>query len=164
MVRETLQLVEPTIGPHVRIECALDADCRPVMADAIQLEQVIMNLCTNAAQAMGETGGVMSLALTPCDVDIEQARSTTILSPGLHVKLVISDTGPGMDELTMSRIFDPFYTTKEVGEGTGLGLAIVSSIVDRHGGSLEISASPSGGTLVSILLPAGHSASSLSAA
>ncbi len=152
VVRETLRLVEPTIGPNVRIECALE-DCQPVMADAIQLEQVIMNLCTNAAQAMGETGGVMRLTLTPCDVDIEQARSTTILSPGPHVKLVVSDTGPGMDELTMSRVFDPFYTTRRQSGGTGLGLAIVHGIVTQMQGSVQVFSEPGQGSRFEIYLP-----------
>ena len=153
VVRETLQLVEPTIGPDVRIECSLDEDCGPVLADAIQLEQVIMNICTNAAQAMGERGGLMSLALTPCDVDIEQARSTTILSPGPHVKLVISDTGPGMDEVTMARIFDPFYTTRRQSGGTGLGLAIVHGIVTQMQGWVQVSSEPGKGSRFEIYLP-----------
>jgi PAS domain S-box-containing protein len=153
VVQETLQLVEPTIGPGVRIEVSLDSDCQPVMADPIQLEQVIMNICTNAAQAMSDTGGTMRLELTACDVDIELARSTTILSPGPHVKLVISDTGPGMDEQTQSRIFDPFYTTRRQSGGTGLGLAIVHGIVTQLQGWVQVFSKPGEGSRFEIYLP-----------
>lgn len=152
-VRDTLQLIEPTIGPLVRIECELDPACQPVMADPVQLEQVIMNLCTNATQAMGDAGGVLRLELMPCDVDMELARSTTILSPGLHVKLVVADTGPGMDELTQSRIFDPFYTTRRQSGGTGLGLAIVHGIVTQMHGWVQVFSEPGKGSRFEIYLP-----------
>lgn len=151
-VREGLQLVEPTIAKGIRVDCHLDPDCQPVMADPIQLEQVIMNLCTNAAQAMGESG-VLSLSLAPCEVDIELARSTTILSPGLHLKLVVTDTGPGMDELTLSRIFDPFYTTRRQSGGTGLGLAIVHGIVTQMQGWVQVFSEPGEGSRFEVYLP-----------
>jgi CheY-like chemotaxis protein len=112
-----------------------------------------MNICTNAAQAMSDTGGIMRLQLTSCDVDIELARSTTILSPGPHVKLVISDTGPGMDELTQSRIFDPFYTTRRQSGGTGLGLAIVHGIVTQLQGWVQVFSEPGEGSRFEIYLP-----------
>ena len=153
VVRDTLKLVEPTISPDIRVECELEEDCRPVMADPIQLEQVIMNLCTNAAQAMGEAGGTMRLELTASEVDIELARSTTVLSPGEHLKLVVSDTGPGMDELTQSRIFDPFYTTRRQSGGTGLGLAIVHGIVTQMQGWVQVFSAPGEGSRFEIYLP-----------
>ncbi len=152
-MRDTLRLVEPTISPNVRIECDIDPDCRPVMADAIQLEQVIMNLCTNAAQAMGEAGGVMNLSLTRCEVDVELARSTTILLPGPHVKLVVADNGPGMDEVTLSRAFDPFYTTRRQTGGTGLGLAIVHGIVTQMHGWVQVFSELGKGSRFEIYLP-----------
>ncbi len=153
VVKDTLQLIEPSISGGIRIRCALDADCPPVMADVIQLEQVVMNLCMNAAQAMSESGGNLDLELTSCEVDIDQARSTTTLSPGLHAKLVVSDTGPGMDDVTLSRIFDPFYTTRRQTGGTGLGLAIVHGIVTQMQGSVEVSSTPGEGSRFEIYLP-----------
>ena len=153
VVKDTLQLIEPTISSNIRIRCALDADCPPVLADAIQLEQVVMNLCMNAAQAMTERGGSLDLELSCCEVDIDQARSTTTLSPGLHARLVISDTGPGMDDVTLSRIFDPFYTTRRQTGGTGLGLAIVHGIVTQLQGSVEVSSKPGEGSRFEIFLP-----------
>ena len=152
-VRETLQLVEPTIASNVHTECHLEEDCPPVMADAIQLEQVILNLCTNAVQAMSETGGTLRIDLAAYEVDIEQARSSTTLSPGPHLKLVVSDTGPGMDDLTLARIFDPFYTTRRQTGGTGLGLAIVHGIVTQLQGSVEAFSEPGQGSRFDIYLP-----------
>ncbi len=153
VVRETLQLVEPTMGASVRLELALDADCPPVMADAIQLEQVVLNLCMNAVQAMSEEGGTLSIELSARDIDMEEARSTTTLSPGLHARLVIADTGPGMDHGTLSRIFDPFYTTRRQVGGTGLGLAIVHGIVTQLQGSISAQSEPGRGARFEIHLP-----------
>lgn len=153
VVRETLKLLEPTIGANIRTECLLHPDCLPVMADAVQLEQVVLNLCTNAAQAMSESGGVLRVELTPCDIDIERARSSTTLSPGAHVKLVVSDTGSGMDDPTLARAFDPFYTTRRQSGGTGLGLAIVHGIVTQLQGSVEVFSEPGKGSRFEIVLP-----------
>jgi len=113
----------------------------------------VLNLCTNAAQAMDAGGGTLRVELSSCDVDIERARSSTTLSPGVHVRLVVSDTGPGMDDATLARIFDPFYTTRRQAGGTGLGLAIVHGIVTQLQGSVEVFSEPGKGTRFEVILP-----------
>ncbi|MGE0622070.1 MAG: two-component regulator propeller domain-containing protein [Pseudomonadales bacterium] len=153
VVRDTLKLVEPIIGSNIRTESLLQPDCLPVMADSAQLEQVVLNLCTNAAQAMDATGGTLRVELSSCDIDIERARSSTTLSPGVHVRLVVSDTGPGMDDATLARIFDPFYTTRRQAGGTGLGLAIVHGIVTQLQGSVEVFSEPGKGSRFEVILP-----------
>ncbi|MEM8768836.1 MAG: two-component regulator propeller domain-containing protein [Pseudomonadota bacterium] len=153
VVEETLQLVEPTMGSHVHLEVQLDAECPPVMADAIQLEQVVLNLTMNAVQAMSEQGGVLRVELSTREIDMEEARSTTTLSPGLHVRLVVADTGPGMDHATLSRVFDPFYTTRRQTGGTGLGLAIVHGIVTQLQGAISAQSEPGQGSRFEVHLP-----------
>jgi PAS domain S-box-containing protein len=123
-----------------------------VLADPTQIHQVMMNLCTNAAHAMDKTGGVMEVRLRRVELD-EGTQSGLNLPLGAYLWLCVSDTGHGMTPEVMARIFDPYFTTKEVGRGTGLGLAVVHGIVQSHGGTITCTSSPGKGTTFDIYLP-----------
>jgi len=146
-------------GLHLNILCAQDAP--PVLADASQIEQVLVNLCTNAWHALqGNGSGQMEIRL-----DAYEQVSGTVhetagmaappgLANGLYARLVVRDNGHGMDEATRKRIFEPFFTTKPVGEGTGLGLAVVHGILQEHGASLVVHSTVGQGTTFLIYFPA----------
>ncbi len=123
-----------------------------VMADPTQIHQVMMNLCTNAAHAMDKTGGVMEVRLGRVDLD-EGTYPNLNVPRGTYLWLSVSDTGQGMSPEVMERIFDPYFTTKEIGRGTGLGLAVVHGIVQSHGGIITCTSSPGKGTTFDIYLP-----------
>lgn len=112
-----------------------------------------MNLCTNAAHAMRDTGGVLEVSLTETDFDTPAAGQFLDLAPGPYVRLAVSDTGHGMDHSVMERIFDPYFTTKRPGEGTGLGLAVVHGIVKSHGGALTVESEAGKGTTFQVFIP-----------
>ena len=139
------------------MHCA--ASVPPVLGNAAQLEQVILNLGTNAMQAMQEGVGSMVVSLDTVLLDAALAEAQPPLRalypqhPGLTVRLSVADTGPGMDALTRERIFDPFFTTKPVGQGTGLGLSVVHGIVRGHGGVITVQSQPGRGTTFTVYLP-----------
>jgi CheY-like chemotaxis protein len=137
----------------VQIETHFDPDAPPVLADSTQLYQVVMNLGTNAAHAMGQQGGRITVRLDTVTVAPGAAGLPPDLRGGRHVLLTISDTGCGMDAATLERIFEPFFTTKPVGEGTGLGLSVVHGIVRSHEGAIAVDSRPGAGTTVRIYIP-----------
>ncbi len=153
VVKEAVKLIRSWVPTTIEIRLQIEADCGMVMADPTQLHQVMMNLCTNAYHAMRDMGGVITVKLGRADIDPELARSHKNLNHGHFVKLVISDTGTGMDDATISRIFEPFYTTKGVGEGTGLGLSVVHGIVTGHEGAITVESEPGRGSVFRIYLP-----------
>ncbi|MDH3640632.1 MAG: ATP-binding protein [Gammaproteobacteria bacterium] len=153
VVDEAMQLVAPVLGSSIDIDVRADEDCQAVMADPSQLMQVMLNLCANAGQAMSERGGRLSIEVRRWQVDVEQARTDTALTPGPHVKLTMTDTGVGMDDYTLGRIFDPFFTTREREEGTGLGLAVVHGVVAQLQGSVHVTSEQGRGSRFEIMLP-----------
>ena len=142
---DTLAMLRASLPPSIAMRCDIAA-VPPVPGDASQLAQLIMNLVTNAAQAIGSRPGTIELSLRR-----EEAIAGTAASPHLH--LAVSDTGYGMDAAVMARIFEPFFTTKPVNEGTGLGLSIVHGIVTSHGGRVTVASVPGEGTTFDIRLP-----------
>ena len=124
-----------------------------MLADATQVHQGVMNLCTNAAHAMREKGGVLSVTYDIVQVDEASARLHRGLRPGPYARLTVADTGHGMDAATVDRIFDPFFTTKGPGEGTGLGLAVTHGIMQAHDGQVTVSSEPGVGTSFSLYFP-----------
>ncbi len=124
-----------------------------VLADPTQIHQVMMNLCTNAAHAMDKSGGVLEVRLEKVTVDGDVHGQKLNLLPGPYLRLLVSDTGHGMTPDVMTRIFDPYFTTKEIGKGTGLGLAVVHGIIHGHGGAITCKSSPGTGTTFEIFLP-----------
>ena len=124
-----------------------------VMGDPTQIHLVIENLCTNAAHAMEERGGLMEVSLANVELEAPMACYHSQLGPGSYVRLTVKDTGQGMGAATLEQIFDPYFTTKEVGKGIGLGLAVVHGIVMRHEGSIVVRSEPGEGTAFEIFFP-----------
>lgn len=153
IVKEALQLLRATIPSTIEIRQTLTASSGSrIMADPTQVHQVLMNLGTNAAHAMREKGGVLTVTLSDVDLTAD-GLSHPQLKPGPHVLLTVGDTGHGMDRSVMDRIFDPFFTTKPSGEGTGMGLSVVHGIVQRHNGVLVVSSRPQEGTVFELYFP-----------
>jgi signal transduction histidine kinase/CheY-like chemotaxis protein len=153
ILHETVKLLRASIPATINIRQVITPGNDTVIADSTQLHQIIMNLCTNAAQAMQESGGVLELRLFPFVLDEQDAAGYGDLPPGPYVQLTVRDTGPGIPRENLDRIFDPFFTTKEVGQGTGLGLAVVHGIVQSHGGAIKVYSEPGAGTAFHIVLP-----------
>ena len=153
VIGEAIFLLRSTIPASVKIRTDLDKAAPVVLANATQIHQVIVNLGVNAAHAMQEQGGVLTVKLYQRLLDETHLQQLTTLAPGLHVCLEISDTGTGMDPEVVPRIFDPFFTTKKRGEGTGLGLSIVRGVVHSHEGAITVQSTAGVGTTFEILLP-----------
>jgi PAS domain S-box-containing protein len=142
-----------TIPKMIRIELRLADELSRVNADPTQMDQILMNLALNAKDAMPD-GGVLTIETTNVFLDEEYAQKHLGAKPGSYVLFSVSDTGHGMDQETLDRIFEPFYTTKEVGKGTGLGLAMVYGIISQHGGHVRCYSEPGHGTTFKIYFPA----------
>ncbi len=158
VVDETLDLLRASISSTVEIRSEIDLEAGTVMADATQLQQVVMNLCTNAADAIGPGSGAIEVALGRVELDDKDVATSPDLAPGSYVKLSVSDSGAGMDAATRARVFEPFFTTKEPGKGTGLGLAVAHGIVRDHGGTIVLDSAPGRGTTFTVLLPRAEAA------
>jgi PAS domain S-box-containing protein len=157
-VRSAEKLLTQVIGEDVGLVTELDAAGIMVLGDHGQIEQVLMNLVSNARDAMPD-GGTLKISTAVRRLDAEEARLCSLDVSGDYATLTVSDTGGGMDEKTRKKIFDPFFTTKEAGKGTGLGLSIVYGIVKQHRGSVAVTSAPGKGTSFDVFLPAISSAS-----
>ena len=153
IVEETLELLRASLTAGIRLESRLEAGDAAVIGDSTHLHQVAMNLCTNALQAMERGGGVLSVILERVEVTEPGPHSRGTLSPGPHVRLVVSDTGTGIPRAVLERMFDPFFTTKGVGSGTGLGLSLVHGIVTDLGGAIDVTTKAREGTRFEVWLP-----------
>ncbi len=153
ILKETLRFLRASIPTTIEMRQNVGVKTGMFMGDPTQIHQVIMNLCTNAAHAMAEKGGILSVDLNRIDLAADDVKYRAVLSPGPYLELSVSDTGHGMEKAVMDRIFDPFYTTKGPGEGTGMGLSVVHGIVTSQGGSISVSSEPGEGTRFEILLP-----------
>ncbi|MBK8475282.1 MAG: response regulator [Opitutaceae bacterium] len=153
LVQEMLNIVRETFPKNITIRCSLPTDVWSVRGDPTQLHQVMMNLCVNARDAMAD-GGDLLVALENREVDAELARRSPGAHPGRYVVLRVSDSGTGIAPEHLDKIYDPFFTTKEVGQGTGLGLSSVLGIVNSHGGFIQIDSTLGQGTQFRIFLPA----------
>ncbi len=152
-LKEAAKMLRSTLPPSVEIRSQFDSDCPCVLADAGQIQQVILNLATNSGHAMKEKGGVLDISLNAIQVDEEIASRNPDLHPGPYLLLTVSDSGHGMDAATLERIFEPFFTTKPQGEGSGLGLSVVHGIVKSHEGAINVYSEVGRGTSFNIYLP-----------
>ncbi|MBU0678331.1 MAG: PAS domain S-box protein [Verrucomicrobia bacterium] len=153
VVQEALHFLRVSIPVMIRIDTDLHEDCGTIAADPTQVHQVVMNICTNAYQAMESTGGVLRIAVEPIEVTPDLAARNPDLHPGPYVRLIIEDNGPGIDPYHLPRIFDPFFTTKDPTKGTGLGLSVVHGIISGHHGAVTVESEPGKGTRFEIYLP-----------
>ncbi len=153
IVTEALKLLRSSLPSTIEVPRNIDPNCGTVLADATQIHQVVMNLCTNAFHAMRESGGILEVNLDVVEVGDALARPHAKLALGPYVRLTVSDSGHGMDPETRDRVFEPFFTTKGVGKGTGLGLSVVHGIVVSHGGEITVYSEPGLGTTFHVYLP-----------
>ncbi|WPC69013.1 ATP-binding protein [Rhodoferax ferrireducens] len=153
VVQETVHLLKVTLPPLVDMQVRIDPSTPLVLADATQVEQALLNLCTNAIHAIGPRRGTLSIELghkLTADLGRIERRGGV---RGQHVKLVVRDTGSGIDAQTLQRIFEPFFTTKPVGQGTGLGLAVVHGIMRTHQGTVDVKSTPDTGSVFTLYFP-----------
>jgi len=153
VVKEVLKMLRASLPSTIQIQQNVESRAT-VMADPTQIHQVMMNLCTNSAQAMDGDVGVLRVSLTDVPPGPNCPPPHFELQPGRYVKLSVGDTGHGIDPSILNRIFDPFFTTKEQGIGTGLGLSVVHGIVKSHGGAIVVESLPGQGTAFHIFFPA----------
>ena len=153
VVEEALRLLRATIPATVELRADFEPDLPAISADAGQIHQVIVNLATNAAAAIGSRSGRIDFRLDAADVG-ELARSLPDLHEGRYVRLTVSDDGRGMDPETLECVFDPFFSTKPPGQGSGLGLAVVHGIVKSHGGAISVASEPGKGATFRLYFPA----------
>jgi CheY-like chemotaxis protein len=151
IVKEVLKLVRSAIPSTISIKQDIDQESGMVMADSTEIHQLVMNLCTNAFQAMPD-GGSLTVSLGCVKVNAESGLEFQV-TPGTYVKLQIQDTGCGMTKEVRERIFEPYFTTKKIGEGTGLGLSMVHGIVQSMQGQILVDSEPGQGTTFSVYLP-----------
>ncbi len=152
-VKEVMKMLRATLPSTIEVKYTIPRKLPAVVADPIQIHQVVMNLCTNAAHAMREKGGRLEVSLEEVMVDASMMTVNFKLMPGRYQKLKVSDTGHGMPSDVIERIFDPFFSTKEPGEGTGLGLSVVHGIVKKHGGDIDVKSTPEEGTTFEVYFP-----------
>jgi signal transduction histidine kinase/ActR/RegA family two-component response regulator len=153
VVQDAVKLMRPAIPASVDIAMHFEPDTPPVLIDAVQISQVIVNLGMNAYQAMHEHKGRIDISVSAQNIG-EREAATAGLGPGRYISLTVQDDGAGMTAETVEHVFEPFFTTKSFGQGTGLGLAVVHGIVRAHGGVITIDSAPGRGTRFDICLPA----------
>ena len=152
ITKETVKLIRAAIPATISIRVKTQSESGLIFADPTQMQQIIMNLCTNAAYAMREKGGTLDIQLSDHVVSPSNGDPDGI-KPGLYVKLTVRDTGTGISPDIMDKIFDPFFTTKKVGEGTGLGLSVVHGIVKHSNGHITAESEPGRGSVFTVYFP-----------
>ncbi len=152
VMKEAVKLLRASAQPNIAIREAIAPECGAILADTTQVHQIIMNLCTNAFYAMRNTGGTLEVRLER--VELPRPNADVVPSPLMQfVRLTVTDTGVGIDQDTIEKIFDPYFTTKEPGEGTGMGLSVVHGIVTSHGGEITVVSGPGVGATFTLLFP-----------
>ena len=153
VVRDSLKLLRSTIPSNIEIITNVDGRCFPVRADSTQIHQILMNIITNASQAI-EGIGFIRIDLGNIEIHHKQTALIRDLEPGKYVRLTVEDNGSGIDPKVFDKIFDPYFTTKELGKGTGMGLAVVHGIVEFHLGAIVLDSTVGKGTTISLYFPA----------
>jgi signal transduction histidine kinase/ActR/RegA family two-component response regulator len=152
VVAETVRLVRVTLPPAVDLRVVESAALSNVLADATQAEQALLNLCTNAVLAIGQSGGAVTIRLENTELRAPECGRIGV-APGDYVRVSVHDTGAGMSDATMRRIFEPFFTTRQVGQGTGLGLSVVHGIMQTHQGAVDVQSTLGKGSVFSLYFP-----------
>lgn len=153
IVTEALRLMRASLPTLIAIETEFAPDLPPVAADAAQIHQIVVNLTTNAAHAIGRRAGAIAVGLDLVRDAAELQQAAPPLAAGACVRLTVRDDGCGMDERTRARIFDPYFTTKPAGQGTGLGLSVVHGILQAHGAAIAVDSAPGTGTTFRLYFP-----------
>ena len=153
IIKESLKLLRSSISTNIEIRQNIPEYVDTILADPTQINQVLINLCTNADHAMPD-GGVIIITLKNIELDEMSTAKHPELDPGRFVNLMVSDTGLGISKEEIERIFDPYFTTKEVDRGTGMGLAVVHGIVQEHNGLITVESELGKGTIFNIFFPA----------
>ncbi|MBI5549570.1 MAG: PAS domain S-box protein, partial [Deltaproteobacteria bacterium] len=154
VIEESCRLLRSTLPASVELDLAVAEETPSVLADPIQVQQALLNLCTNAWHALEGRRGRIELSLSSVLLDAAGARRLTGARPGLYACLSVRDTGQGIEAATLGRIFDPFFTTKPPGQGTGLGPSVVHGIMLGHQGAIDVASQPGQGTTIRLLFPA----------
>ncbi|MBF0202167.1 MAG: response regulator [Desulfamplus sp.] len=159
LLKETVKLLKASLPSTIKIVQNIHGNCKAVMAEAVHMHQVIMNLCTNAYHAIEEKGGsgILKITLENVELSSEDIRNIYSLEPGAFVMLEVSDTGVGIPPEITKRIFEPYFTTKHPEKGSGIGLSVVHGIVKRYGGEILVESDPDKGTTFRIYFPAAFS-------
>ena len=154
IIKEALKLLRPIIPSTITIKQQIDDATKSILADPTQVHQILMNLCTNAFHAMEKTGGTLEIILQNSELLQADIPPLTETDPGTFVELSVSDTGTGIAPEIRDKIFDPYFSTKEIGKGSGMGLAITHGIVNRYGGFIKVESEPGAGTVFHVFFPA----------
>ncbi|MFC1592367.1 sensor histidine kinase, partial [Thermodesulfobacteriota bacterium] len=150
VVTEALQMIRASLPPQVELRESVDVQSDTVLADPVQLHQVLMNICTNSIQATTDAGGWVEVALSEVVLETGQVSD---LGPGAYLRLRISDNGTGMDESIRERVFDPFFTTRGRASATGMGLSVAHGIIATHGGTIIVESQPGKGSSFQVYVP-----------
>ena len=153
ILKEVVRLLRSSIPTTIDIRHSIETEADTVLADPTRIHQVLLNLCTNASYDMREKGGALEIELDDLNLDSETVSQFEDLNPGSYLSLTVTDNGHGIDPEVIERIFEPYFTTKDVGEGTGMGLAVVHGIVKSHGGDITVKSELGKGTTFQILFP-----------
>ena len=158
VVKDSIKLIRSSTPANIDIIQRLSDDVDTLVANPTQINQLLINLCSNATDAMPPAGGMITIELLNTCLDKDTKTVHLGLKPGRYIKLMVRDNGVGMKKEMLSRIFEPYFTTKEVGKGTGIGLAVVHGIVERHNGAITVESHPGKGTLFTTYLPSSRMA------
>ncbi len=157
VVKEGVKLLRSSLAANIEITSTVDQNVCHINADLSQVHQVLMNLCTNAAQAMAEKGGVLDVSLGNLEITAASRLRYPDVPSGTYLALAVKDTGHGIPPEIMERIFDPFFTTRDVGEGTGMGLSVIHGIITAHRGYLDVRSRVDAGSEFTVFFPCVHS-------
>ena len=153
VIKESLKLLRATTPAMIEIRQNIECEREMILGDLTEINQILMNLCTNAIQAMGENAGILEVGLETVTLDKGSASKYEGLSPGNFIKLTVRDTGHGIDPKIIDRIFDPYFTTKSLPERIGMGLAIVYGLAKKHDGDIRVESDAGEGTVFEVLFP-----------
>ena len=153
VLKDSFEFIRSTIPATIDIQWDIRAQDRPILADPVQMNQILLNLCINASQEMAAEGGNLELLVEDETVSRVSVGNYPELSIGDHIKISVGDTGPGIKPTIIDKIFDPYFTTKKIGEGSGMGLAVVHGIVKNHGGAIRVNNRPGNGAMFTLFFP-----------